>query len=969
MTRTLLIGVDVGGTNTDSVLIDPLLISNPDEGVISWNKAVTTKNISDGIQEGITSLFKSRPDVKKEEVASVTIGTTHFINALIEQDESRLANVAVLRLCGPYSHQVPPFSDFPTGLRHIMEGHVGFLKGGYHVDGRSISDIDEAELLQHVEEIRSKGIKSVVVIGVFASLNHEQELKVKDFIVDKIPDCKVVMSHQISGVGFIERENASIINASILPFAEKIIRSFVDAVGKMGLHCPVLLTQNDGTVLPAIESLSCPIKTFASGTTNSMRGASFLGNVIGKTSIVVDVGGTTADVGLLLPSGFPRQSSSFSTVAGVRINFSMPHVESMGLGGGSIVREIDGDIFVGPDSVGSEILKRSIIFDGDGSEVTASDVAVSRDPSLAIGDPSKVSTLFSNDFKSKFASRVESMLENIIDRMKTSPQEIAVLAVGGGSFIVPPNLKGASEVIRPKFYNVANAIGAAMGKVSSEVHCFHKLTDTTKEEVLSDLKKKAISLALEKGALESSIEVVFVSAEPIPYVDSTFEFIVKTIADVDYHHLHSVSPPLASTSYNSEDVVKRPSAQPTSTGVNLDSIDYINYRPVINDKRQWVISEVDLELLRIGTYILGCGGGGDPYPFFLAARNVLRQGGSLLVVDVNDVQRYTGEDGTVGSLCCAGSPTVSNEQLEGPGMVSCIETMNKFSGKSSQLVFPVEIGGSNGLCPFRVSSKLGVPVVDCDLMGRAYPTHWQTIPSAYSKDGQPVYPPTVISNGNGNTVIISESKSDFLLEKVMRASLSELGCTVDLVNPPMSAEDVQKNTIHGSLSLSWRIGRAVRISRQTSEVYRLPEIILDAVNGSGELLFKGKIVGVERKLMKGHVWGEVTIEELDGKKRKMMRIPFKNENILATIDDEVVCTVPDLIAVIDADTGEAVGTPDYRYGLIVFVLGIAPSNKWTDTARAIEVGGPKGFDLIDIEYKPLSTYSKPLSVIDEFANP
>jgi DUF917 family protein len=159
----------------------------------------------------------------------------------------------------------------------------------------------------------------------------------------------------------------------------------------------------------------------------------------------------------------------------------------------------------------------------------------------------------------------------------------------------------------------------------------------------------------------------------------------------------------------------------------------------------------------------------------------------------------------------------------------------------------------------------------------------------------------------------------------------------------------------------------VRIARQKSETYKLPEIILGSVGNSGKLLFSGKIVGVERKLLKGHVWGEVIIEELE-KTRRKMTIPFKNENIVARIEGEVVCSVPDLIAVIDADTGEAVGTPDYRYGLIVFVLGIAPSNKWTDTKRGVEIGGPHSFGLDDVEYEPISKYSKPVSVIEEYYN-
>ncbi|CDR47249.1 CYFA0S30e00870g1_1 [Cyberlindnera fabianii] len=949
----ILIGVDVGGTNTDSVLVDPHKVSEANKGILAWNKLVTTKDVSEGIESGITRLLKDS-NVKKEHITSVTIGTTHFINAVIEQDAARLAKVAVLRLCGPYTEIIPPFIDFPPGLKSIMNGHVAYLQGGFHVDGNEIRSIDQDQLLKNIEIIKSKNIKTVAITGIFSSLKPDQELFVKDFILKHIPDARVVMSHQVSGVGYIERENATILNASIMPFAEKIIMSFINAVeNKLGLKCPVFLTQNDGTVLSAYESLKLPIRTFSSGTTNSMRGASFLGNVIGKTAIVIDVGGTTADVGLLLPSGFPRQSSSYCVVGGVRMNFSMPHVESIGLGGGSLVREgNDGEILVGPESVGAEILERSLIFGGN--ECTASDVAVAADSSLQMGTRVDMP----EEFIKKFQARVKVMLENVVDRMKTNPEEIPVLAVGGGSFIVPPNLQGASQVIRPEFYSVANAIGAALGKISSEVNCIKKTTD--KDAVLEELKKEAIQKALEKGAIESTIEIVFFSCEPVPYVDGTYIFFVKTIADVDYDNIKFDAedhPPIT--------ILENPVTKDSKVQdyVKLDDIDYENYKPFINEKRQWIISEVDLELLRIGTYILGCGGGGNPYPYFLCARNLLNQGDELVVIDVKDVPKYSTD--SIGSYCSAGSPTVSNEQLKGPGLLEASAMMTKFTGRKPELVFPIEIGGGNGIGIFRVSatSKLNLPVVDCDLMGRAYPAHFQTIPVAYTKPNESYYSPTVMSNGNGNTLILSQSKDDFLIEKVLRASLAEIGCTVDVMNPLMTAEEVATRTIHGSLSLSWRIGRAVRIARQKSQVYKMPEIILESVNNTGKLLFKGKIIGVERKLFKGHSWGEVTIESSD---KKHMKIPFKNENIYASIDGDVVCSVPDLISVVDADLGEAVGTQDYRYGLMVFVLAIAPSSKWTETERALSIGGPKGFGLEELEYKPISEYSAPVSVIDQY---
>lgn len=970
----LLIGVDVGGTNTDCVAIDPTQLTSKTKGVLGWNKMVTTSDVSKGIERGITKLLEDCKGIDKKDFTSVTIGTTHFINAVIERDQARLDKIAVLRLCGPYTRNASPFSDFPAGLRYILDGYIGFLDGGYHVDSREIQTVKETEVLKHVAKIKELGLKAVAIVGIFSPMKSKQELYVKQIVEREIPGIKVSISSEVSGIGFLERENATILNAATLNFADKIINSFLHAMDRLGLGCPLFLTQNDGTVLPVEDARHLPIRTFSSGTTNSMRGASFLSNVQGKSAVVVDIGGTTCDVGLLLPSGFPRQSSSYSIVGGVRMNFSMPQVESIGLGGGSYVRGDETQMTVGPDSAGAQIIDQALVFGGD--RITATDVAVARadiiSEELRVGDPGIVEDRFSLGFKDKFNATVKSMLEQVIDRMKTNPEDITVLAVGGGSFIAPDSLDGASEVIKPPYYSVANAIGAAMGKISSEVHVIKVLPPggETKDQVVEELKKRAVEESVEKGALRDSVTTAFISAEPIPYVANTFEFNIKTIADVDYTRVSTEKKSVVTTETVSEEVSKN-----TKVANEIEEpaeVDHANYKPFINEDRQWIISETDLEYLRIGCYIVGSGGGGNPYSFFLQARNQLRKGEKLVVVSVEDAHKYVKGEGSIAPVCYAGSPTVSHEQLSGSALQICYEYMSKYTQKEPELILPIEIGGGNGLCPFEISSssRLNIPVVDCDLMGRAYPTHWQTSTTIYAGPEECMGAPMVFSNGNHNTMIVTDSRDDVLLERCLRASLSEIGSTVGVMNGPMTLAQVLKMTNHRSISLCWRIGRAVKCARQKSEIDTLPATILESINGAGKLLFSGKIVGVERVLRKGHVYGEVTIEELTDERRRMV-IPFKNENICARIEKdgsepEMVCTVPDLIAVIDADNGEAVGSPDYRYGLLVFVLGMAPSPQWTSTERGLALGGPKGFDL-DAEYHPLSEYTPPVSVIDEFA--
>ncbi|KAA8917558.1 hypothetical protein TRICI_000251 [Trichomonascus ciferrii] len=196
ISRQVLIGVDVGGTNTDSVLLDPNEFDQEHRGVLAWNKNVTTDDVSEGIEAAIAKLLEDNKSVKTSDVAAVAIGTTHFINAVIEQDQGRLEKVAVLRLCGPYSKAMPPFSDFPEGLKSILDGYQGFLSGGHHVDGAEILPVDEDQVLEHVAKIKELNLNAVAVTGVFSPMTPVHEQQVADIIKREMPGVQLVMSHE-----------------------------------------------------------------------------------------------------------------------------------------------------------------------------------------------------------------------------------------------------------------------------------------------------------------------------------------------------------------------------------------------------------------------------------------------------------------------------------------------------------------------------------------------------------------------------------------------------------------------------------------------------------------------------------------------------------------------------------------------------------------------------------------------------
>ncbi|KAK6069987.1 hydantoinase protein [Seiridium cupressi] len=979
----LRIGVDVGGTNTDGVILDPSRSSEPDRGIVAWKKSSTTKNPSDGINNVISDMFQES-NIDPRDVVSVTIGTTHFINAVVEMDQSRLARVAVLRLCGPFSKEIPVGVDWPPKLRNIICAYRGLVDGGLEIDGTLISELDEDEIRRHCGIIRSQGIKSIVVAGVFSPIDviYRQEERAAEVIREVYPEADVVVSKEVANIGFLERENAAVLNAAILSFARHTIHAFQDAVGRLNLNCPVFLTQNDGTILPASSAAQLPIRTFSSGPTNSMRGAAFLTQGLEKEAMmVVDIGGTTTDVGLLLKNGFPRQAAAYSEISGVRTNFSYPDVKSIGLGGGSIVRIGDYDsLTIGPDSVGYHIQEKALVFGGD--VPTTTDYTVLGNPELQIGDHSLIKAGTLDSHLNAFKATVQSTIERIIDTMKTSPADIPVVLVGGGAIIAPDTLKGASRVIKPQWSGVANAIGAATARVSGTVDSIESTESKSISQVIEELSKRAVNRAVENGALRETVTIAEVESLALQYIADKSRVVIKAVGDYDFSRTdltnisesrgtHNIS--TNESTYSGDGIQKgsahNDSAKPDKLVYTKEYIE--TYRPRVTN-RQWYISETDLDWITIGCYILGTGGGGSPYQHMLRLREMMRSGATVRVISPWDLN-----DGDL--VACGGgkgSPQVSIEKPYGDEIMESQTVLYDFLKVKPNAVISLEIGGGNGLqgLILGASTNMDIPTVDGDWMGRAYPVSWQTTPVVFEKKATMI--PSAISDGNGRVMIMTKARTELEAERAFRAALSQMGSHVVCAKGPVSGANTKSWVVENTVSLSWRIGRAVAMSRCTNEIDTVAESIIDEVGGpkSAKVLFKGKIVGVERITKMGHAYGEVIIassaENESGLTERII-IPFKNENIFvkkirADGKEEILAVVPDLVCVIDSQNGEAIGTQEYRYGLLVVVLGITASEKWTSTARGIEIGGPRGFGFNDLEYQPIGKFEKPRSVIDEF---
>lgn len=491
------IGIDVGGTNTDAVLM-------ADNQVLAAVKEATTEDITSGIMAALTSLLASMGrDLGS--VDAVMVGTTHFTNAVVQR--SGLERVGVVRIGLPSGRSLPPMVDWPNELAQVVRGEVVMLEGGHEYDGRPLVPFDEAGMHEAAARIRDAGLTSVAVSAVFSPLTAECEERAADILRATIPGVTVTQSHNLGRLGLLERESAAVLNAALVGLADRTVQAFEDALAASHIEAPLFLTQNDGTVMNAEYARACPVYSFSSGPTNSMRGAAYLSGL--KDAMVVDVGGTTTDIGHLR-SGFPREANTAVEIGGVRTLFRMPDLLSIGLGGGTLVDR--GGNRVGPESVGYRLTRDALVFGGD--RLTATDIAVAAGL-VELGSSSAVAQLSPGEVDWAMG-RFRSLIEEGVDRMKIDAKPLPLLAVGGGAFLVPNALPGISEVVRVPHYDVANAVGAAIAQVSGEVD--RVFSGLGREEAVSEATRMARRRAEEAGADPERLEIVEVEDLPLAYL-------------------------------------------------------------------------------------------------------------------------------------------------------------------------------------------------------------------------------------------------------------------------------------------------------------------------------------------------------------------------------------------------------------------------------------------------------------------
>lgn len=507
------IGIDVGGTNTDAVLMTG-------RDVAAAVKRPTTDDIASGIADSLAGLLASFDG----RIDAVMVGTTQFINAFLQR--KNLSEVAAIRVSLPKTDGVPPMVGWPEDLQAAIGEHAYMVHGGSYYTGKEYIGLDDAELRAAALDIKKKGLKAAAITSNFAPIRPDVEQTVAKLLHDVYPECQVTLSSEIGGLGLIDRENATIINASLTQFADMVITAMHQALASAQIDAPLFVSQNDGTLLDTSAARRYPVFTCSAGPTNSIRGAAFLTGA--SDAVIVDVGGTTTDVGFL-KNGYPRETAQASTIGGVRTNFRMPDVLSVALGGGSIVRQDGNSVTVGPDSVALDLTEKALVFGGD--VLTTTDIAVAAG-SIDLGDRTRLEHI-GPDTVENALDVIHDRVEDAIDQMKTSTKRIPVILVGGGSVLISRPIAGVSEVTTPKHAGVANAVGAAIAQASGHVDRIYDFAELGRDETLEVAKQHAIEKAVSNGADPDTIEIADIVELPMTHMQtSAVQVKVRAVGDL-----------------------------------------------------------------------------------------------------------------------------------------------------------------------------------------------------------------------------------------------------------------------------------------------------------------------------------------------------------------------------------------------------------------------------------------------------
>jgi N-methylhydantoinase A/oxoprolinase/acetone carboxylase beta subunit len=501
-TRDLSVGIDVGGTNTDAVVLDA------DGTVIAWTKQATTEDVTGGIRSALSAVLGQLGEARSR-VSRVMLGTTHATNAIVRRRD--LGRVAVIRLGAPASTEFPSLTGWPADLRDTVLAGSLLAGGGHLIDGYPISPLDVDGIRRFLDSLEGR-FDAVAVCGIFSPSFPEQELEVAALVGDHVGvDLPISLSHEIGALGLLERENATVLNAALHGIARDVTQGLLTVVEEEQLDTATFFAQNDGTLMAVEYAARYPVLTIGSGPANSIRGAAFLSGA--DNAIIIDVGGTTSDLGVLVDR-FPRESTLPREIGGVRTNFRMPDILSVGIGGGTIVDTATG--VPGHDSVGYRLTEEALLFGG--AVPTLTDAAAMLEPGIIAGHSLPTLDRGTRSGLGNALAVAHDRIEAAVERMSLGRVGLPLVVVGGGGFLVPDRSADRG--------NVANAVGAAIALAGGRADQMCDYVD--RAAAIEAAGRTAIERAIQAGADPRLVEIVDVLETPLSYsANATLKVSVK----------------------------------------------------------------------------------------------------------------------------------------------------------------------------------------------------------------------------------------------------------------------------------------------------------------------------------------------------------------------------------------------------------------------------------------------------------
>lgn len=353
----------------------------------------------------------------------------------------------------------------------------------------------------------------------------------------------------------------------------------------------------------------------------------------------------------------------------------------------------------------------------------------------------------------------------------------------------------------------------------------------------------------------------------------------------------------------------------------------------------WELTAADLPDLARGATLLGTGGGGDPHIGRLLVERVLGDG-KITVLDPDDLA----DDLFVIPTAQMGAPTVMVEKIPaGTEPLLSLRILEEHLGRTADATMPIECGGINSMIPLIIAAQTGLPVVDADGMGRAFPELSMETFAVYGVNGSPL----ALAGERGERVIIDTGDDNRQMESLARAITIRLGGVGHIAEYAMLGIDVRRVSVPRTISMALQLGRAIREARDThrSPFQAIANVLETTLYSHVRELFNGKVTDVERRTTEGFAKGRATISPADGNGNPLT-IEFQNENLVAKMNGELLAIVPDLICVVDHETAEPITTEGLRYGQRVRVIGIS-TPEMMRTPDALDTFGPSAFGLDD----------------------